>query len=35
MRLTLAEIGVDASRIKHEGFPGYEQVHAPVSVAGR
>ena len=35
MRATLAEIGVDASRIKHEGFPGYEPVHAPASMAGR
>jgi ferredoxin-NADP reductase len=35
MRATLTEIGVDASRIKHEGFPGYEPVDAPVAIGGR
>jgi ferredoxin-NADP reductase len=30
MRGTLAELRVDPSRIKHEGFPGYEAVDAPV-----
>jgi ferredoxin-NADP reductase len=33
MRATLAEVGVDPSRIKHEGFPGYEAVDASVSIA--
>jgi ferredoxin-NADP reductase len=35
MRATLAELGVDPTRIKHEGFPGYEQVDAPVTIAER
>jgi ferredoxin-NADP reductase len=35
MRATLAEIGVGASRIKHEGFPGYESVDTPMSIGGR
>jgi ferredoxin-NADP reductase len=25
MRATLAEMGVDAGRIKHEAFPGYDR----------
>jgi ferredoxin-NADP reductase len=33
MRATLAEMGVDPSRIKHEGFPGYEAAHATESGA--
>jgi ferredoxin-NADP reductase len=29
IRATLGEIGVEAGRIKHEGFPGYESAGAP------
>jgi ferredoxin-NADP reductase len=31
-RAILAEIGVDAARIKHEAFPGYEAAGAPVAI---
>jgi ferredoxin-NADP reductase len=35
MLTTLAEIGIDDSRIKHAGFPGYEAADAPVAIGRR
>lgn len=31
IRATLTELGIQAGRIKHEGFPGYESAGAPVT----
>ncbi len=35
MHATLAEIGADASRIKYEGFPGYDSARGSMALVGR